>query len=341
MQLTHLTIDHLRAIDRLDIDLTDDTGRPRRRLVLLGANGSGKTTILDALAHALQRLGADHDGEFGARPLGAADVQSTPIGAPPPEAALRGTVTIGAALSDAERRTVLRTLPGAPARGILPVVVGDELTRIAGDASSLGSEGVSFLDAARAALLDARPPCVLLPANRGALESSEDVRLRDLVAFEPRQGCLSKARERFAPLAARLALAFAAPKQGDPRGVFARMWKALDKYAPELPKPLDVRGLELWFSAKGRAVPLWALSDGERALLLLFAEVALRAPEDGVVMIDEVEQHLHPRWQLAVVEGLPALVPTAQFIFTTQAPYVAACAPSDVVKVGDWDEHGE
>jgi predicted ATP-binding protein involved in virulence len=120
------------------------------------------------------------------------------------------------------------------------------------------------------------------------------------------------------------------------------MWKVLDKYVPELPRPVDVRGLSLWFeTADGAVVPLSALSDGERAILLIFGEIALRAPRNGVVLIDEVEQHLHPRWQRAVLDGLPALVPSAQIFITTQSPYVAACAPDDTIVVGDWKNRGE
>ena len=41
MKLTRLTIENLRAIEQFDLDLTDPTGGPRSRIVLLGANGAG------------------------------------------------------------------------------------------------------------------------------------------------------------------------------------------------------------------------------------------------------------------------------------------------------------
>lgn len=101
------------------------------------------------------------------------------------------------------------------------------------------------------------------------------------------------------------------------------MWKVLAKYLPEMPVPIHADGLLLWFrTQRGTEVPLHKLSDGERAVLLLFGELALRAPEEGVVLIDELEQHLHPRWQLGVLEGIGSLLPNAQLIVTTQSPYL-------------------
>lgn len=105
---------------------------------------------------------------------------------------------------------------------------------------------------------------------------------------------------------------------------------------------MGIEGLSLRFKTQdGAFVALRALSDGQRALLLVFGEIALRAPQHGVVLIDEVEQHLHPRWQRIIPEALTALVPTAQFILTTQSPYLAAAFPDDRLELGDWKSHGE
>jgi predicted ATPase len=174
------------------------------------------------------------------------------------------------------------------------------------------------------------------------LEPREDLMLRDVTDFNPRYGALSRSRERFASLTARLALAYAGDKRLDQSQAVSRMWKVLEKYFPELPRPVGIEGLSLRFLTRdGATVGLGALSEGQRALLLVFGEIALRAPLHGVVLIDEVEQHLHPRWQRIIPEALTALVPTAQFILTTQSPYLAASVPDDRLELGSWRDDGE
>jgi hypothetical protein len=252
----------------------------------------------------------------------------------------RGHIEIQATLSSDELRDIAPDYPGAPSYGSFHFDIGG------GDISELLSEGsqpptIGFATAATLALSRARPPCVLLPADRGVLEQEEDLRLKDVAEFEPRDGCLSRSRARFKPLAARLAMAFAGDLRADPRQITSRMWKVLAKYFPELPRPIGVEGLHLRFqNREGAILPLRALSDGERALLLLFGEIALRAPQNGIVLLDEAEQHLHPRWQRILCEALSSLLPTAQFILTTQSPYLSASVPDDVVEIGDWKLHG-
>jgi predicted ATPase len=364
MQVTRITIENLRAVERRDIDLSVEGGGPRRRVLFLGANGAGKTTLLDALVHAFMTLDGDAE-ELGARGLGAGDVRNQEASLTPDAPLRQGVITLEAILSERERRAIRYEAPNPPDRGTLRFMVGhvsmdDLIRRIAtarvppepqegsidelalAEVEDLLNDDNPFEAAARGAVREARPPCVFLPADRGVLDYRDDVTLKQITAFDPRRGCLSRARERFAPLAARLAFACQGGSRNDRSGNVARMWKVLAKYFPEMPQYVNVDGLLLWFkNGDGSIVPLPSLSDGERAVLLIFAEVALRAPEDGVVLVDEIEQHLHPRWQRAALEGLAALVPHAQFIFTTQSPYVAASAPDDCVEVGDWKRYGE
>lgn len=349
MQVERLSIKHVRAIEQLDLDLSTSTGEPRRRLILLGANGAGKTTILDAVAHAFHVLCDVAPGgkNLGASKLGAGDVRNVAEAALSSRATPRfGVVELGVRLSEQEQRTARLRHPDTPGWGKIRIRIGASLLSdvlLAGSAPALREEE-PFQDAARDALLDreAGPPCVLLPADRGILELRDDLPFRQVAEFEPSQGCLSRERDRFAPVAARMALALMGGRRHDPTGTVARMWRVLEKYLPELPRPLDPGDPHAPFqTSSGAVVSLNALSDGERAILLLFGEVALRSPRDGVLLIDEIEQHLHPRWQRAVLDGIAALVPSAQVIVATQSPYVAACAPDDVLEIGDWRRDGE
>lgn len=343
MQLVRLKIENLRSIQHLDLDLSTGPDAPRRRLVLLGANGAGKSTLLDTVAHAFQAVGSDTK-DLGATELTAGDVRSIEefkpeLDAPSP----KGLIELQAWLSPEERRGIASYYPAAPSRGELRFTIGGGLlSRTMRIIGSTNPGGTGFEDAAHAALIDAKPPCVLLPADRGVLEPRDDLMLKEVVDFNPRRGCLSRSRERFVGLAARLALAYAGDKSLDPSQSINRMWKVLEKYFPEMPRPVGLEGLSLRFLTRdGATVSLRALSEGQRALLLLFGEIALRAPHHGVVLIDEVEQHLHPRWQRIIPEALSALVPTAQFILTTQSPYLAASVPDDRLELGNWSNDGE
>jgi len=82
------------------------------------------------------------------------------------------------------------------------------------------------------------------------------------------------------------------------------------------------------------------LSDGEKCTLALFGDLARRlaianpAMENplegsGVVLIDEIELHMHTSWQRKVIGVLKATFPNVQFIITTHSPQVLGEIDSD------------
>lgn len=85
----------------------------------------------------------------------------------------------------------------------------------------------------------------------------------------------------------------------------------------------------------GERFPFGFLSDGQRSMAALAADIALRcvqlnphlagdAPYEtqGIVLIDELDLHLHPNWQRVVVRNLTSLFPNLQFIATTHSPFI-------------------
>ncbi|HBL6967231.1 AAA family ATPase [Morganella morganii] len=81
--------------------------------------------------------------------------------------------------------------------------------------------------------------------------------------------------------------------------------------------------------------PFSMLSDGQRCVLALIADIAQKAvllnphlgesvleKTEGVVLIDELDLHLHPKWQRHVIEDLRTTFPNIQFIFTSHSPFL-------------------
>lgn len=53
----------------------------------------------------------------------------------------------------------------------------------------------------------------------------------------------------------------------------------------------------------------------------------------GVVLIDEIDMHLHPKWQSKIIEILTEIFPKVQFIFTTHSPSVLANIPNENILI--------
>ncbi len=99
-------------------------------------------------------------------------------------------------------------------------------------------------------------------------------------------------------------------------------------------------------------LPLAALSDGYRSTAqwvldfigwLIYAHRFLGNPDiGGILLIDELEQHLHPRWQRFIVQRLRQQFPTTQIIATTHTPLTASgvvdVAPSLLLRLEQDDD---
>lgn len=84
----------------------------------------------------------------------------------------------------------------------------------------------------------------------------------------------------------------------------------------------------------GRAIRWNTLSDGQKNMLAIAADIAYRCinlnphlgekalESSGIVLIDEIDVHLHPKWQKKVVKMLKTTFPNIQFIVTTHSPLV-------------------
>ncbi|MBQ9307628.1 MAG: AAA family ATPase [Clostridia bacterium] len=86
------------------------------------------------------------------------------------------------------------------------------------------------------------------------------------------------------------------------------------------------------------------LSDGLRGILCMVADIACRmallnphlrgyitAETDGIVLIDDIELHLHPSLQRHIVRILRTLFPRIQFVLTSHAPSIISSVPSEEI----------
>ena len=112
---------------------------------------------------------------------------------------------------------------------------------------------------------------------------------------------------------------------------------------------LDTHSLDvLYTSATGQhsRMPMKNLSDGYRNTLGMIADIAYRMailnPQllgdvlqktPGIILIDEVDLHLHPRWQQRIIGDLQAVFPQVQFIVSTHAPAVISSVRQDNLRI--------
>jgi predicted ATP-binding protein involved in virulence len=86
------------------------------------------------------------------------------------------------------------------------------------------------------------------------------------------------------------------------------------------------------------------LSDGEQCMLALVGDIAHRLAllnpglEDplrggGIVLIDEIELHLHPAWQRMILDRLQETFPTIQWIITTHSPQILSHVPTENIRI--------
>jgi predicted ATP-binding protein involved in virulence len=61
---------------------------------------------------------------------------------------------------------------------------------------------------------------------------------------------------------------------------------------------------------------------------------------DGIVLIDELEIHLHPVWQSKILKSLKSIFPAAQFIVSTHSPHIVQSAECGEVMPLEMDEEG-
>jgi hypothetical protein len=96
------------------------------------------------------------------------------------------------------------------------------------------------------------------------------------------------------------------------------------------------------FKEKGTDLTFDHLSEGYKSVLIFVTDVLYRLNKNlnnnnkvtdlqGIILVDEIDLHLHPKWQRVIVGKLRKLFPNVQFIFTTHSPTIIQGASKDAI----------
>ena len=110
--------------------------------------------------------------------------------------------------------------------------------------------------------------------------------------------------------------------------------KALIQFMPDF-KSLTVRRnpLRMEVEKRGEHITVNQLSDGEKSLMAMVGDMARRMAianplrdnpleGEGAFLIDEIDLHLHPKWQRMIIPRLIEVFPNCQFLISTHSPHV-------------------
>jgi len=125
-------------------------------------------------------------------------------------------------------------------------------------------------------------------------------------------------------------------------------WTAIDwEFAPkDVARHSQGRGNVVVEHSENGRLPLSQLSDGVRNTVSLIADLAYRCVRlnphlgeaaasltPGILLIDEIDMHLHPRWQQLVVGLLQKTFPAMQMILTTHSPQVLSSVNKESIRM--------
>lgn len=302
MFLRQLKVGNLRSIRELELSFVDETGAPRKWTYLLGENGTGKSSVLRCVALAL--AGSEAAAEL--------------IGTPDDWIKLdqdEARIELDFANMDGDARSSVLTLR----RGMTPLEFVDynrsDLQQI--DSAVARSERNYFVvgygvtrrpQGSRHSFGDSASIYRSRRARSVATLFNPDVTLTSLeqwaMDLEYRKG----------------------------RTGLAAVRKALNTLLPDVKfDGIDRDRRQLMFETPDGKLPLGALSDGYQAMAAWCGDLLWQITETfvdykdplaarGLLLIDEVDIHLHPLWQRRLVSFLDETLPNVQVIATTHSP---------------------
>lgn len=304
LRLMSLTLRDVKCFTSITLPMSTESPLGGAWTCLAGVNGAGKSTVLQAIALAL--LGRQRAPELGLARCSRMVRRTGPDTAPPtPE--IRLTVTDGATTRDI-------VLPLSATSGI-------DDRRLASMTDQSAVE--QLWEQMDGRLVVSYGATRNISDTPGAQQSMSPSAHRQLTLFDP-----------LAQIVSAEALTIGGERFRSVLDTIAALVTAvLDE--PDVPFSCTVRDDHLTFQREGAELGSMDLPDGFRSVLALLADIASGWHElhpdatsvegtdiEGIVLVDELDLHLHARLQRMIVPRLRTALPNVQWIVTTHSPYI-------------------
>lgn len=348
MKIARAIIENFRHIKYLELDLTDSVGRVRDASVIVGPNTSGKTTVLDALAVGLGHVtGFSHN-----RPGFVLTPRIVRRGA------LRTRVTYHLRFSPEEIEATRELYALSEEKQQIPdkeqVVITWEYP--ARDSQKY-PKGYAFCEPEEAWFLCRGRLKVTQLLSTGRVGWDRFRQVGGVFTFDQQRTGMGKTiprdiwniiygEDESTPEQRRtsdprlILLGLAIRSQFPPlNGQQLDQFKYIQQEYTKICAPHRIQGvvrdeweqMDLIFSDGTFEYRYDDLSSGEQMLLLFLIRMVTEHVHQSIVLIDEIELHQHPLWQLKLFYLLPRIGENNQIIATTHSNYLRDVLPQDAV----------
>ncbi len=333
MRIDQLSLSNYRGVKHIEFDINQNMN------VFLGINGAGKSTVLDAVAIMLSwfvsRL---RQARGSGRPIVEDDVAN-------------GTSIANIELTCIDENHKIYWKLLGRRKSYMQAKEKSEFSSLTQYTKTLQSmieeqeEQVNL------------PLCVYYPVNRAVLDIPLRIRTKHLfdlfAAYDDALTSGANFRTFFEWFREREDLENENRKYKDallkpddfefPDSQLETVRNALNEFLPEFKNPSIRRNpLRMEIEKHGETLSVSQLSDGEKCLIALVGDLARRLaianPKrdnplegKGIVIIDEIDLHLHPKWQRRIIPTLTRVFTNIQFIVSTHSPHVIThVQPQDI-----------
>ena len=103
----------------------------------------------------------------------------------------------------------------------------------------------------------------------------------------------------------------------------------------------DGRNITLFTNSAGDKFDINELSSGEKQLFLRTLAIKMLNPENSIILIDEPELSLHPKWQQRIVDVYRKIGKNNQIIIATHSPHILGSVKKENIMLLDKDDEGK